>query len=109
VSDHVVVFSTVGRPEDADRIARALVEQRAAACVSFVPGLVSHYRWKGACEREAETLLVIKTRKDRLEDLRQALLAIHPYELPEFLALSVEAGHAPYLAWLDASVGTGSD
>jgi len=105
VSAHVVVLSTVGRPEDAERIARALVEQRAAACVSLVPGLVSHYRWKGALEREPETLLVIKTRRDRLEDLRQALLALHPYEVPELLALPVEAGHAPYLAWVDENVG----
>jgi periplasmic divalent cation tolerance protein len=66
-----------------------------------VPGLISTYRWKGAVQREGELLLVIKTRAERFEALREALLALHPYEVPELIALPIEAGHAPYLAWLD--------
>jgi periplasmic divalent cation tolerance protein len=104
VSERLVVLSTVARPEDAERIARALVERRLAACVNVVPGLVSFYRWKGAIERDAELLLVIKTRRDRFEALREAIVALHPYEVPEVVALPVEAGHAPYLAWLDEAV-----
>jgi periplasmic divalent cation tolerance protein len=104
VSERVVAFSTVGKAEDAERIARALVEWRLAACVNVVPGLVSIYRWKGAVQRDGEVLLVIKTRTERLEALREALAALHPYEIPELLALPVEAGHPPYLAWLDESV-----
>jgi periplasmic divalent cation tolerance protein len=104
VSDRVVALSTVGTAEDAERIARALVERRLAACVNVVPGVVSVYRWKGAVERDEERLLVIKTRAERLEALRQALVELHPYEVPELVALPVEAGHAPYLAWLDESV-----
>jgi len=101
----VVALSTVGSREDAERIARALVERRLAACVNVVPGLVSIYRWKGSVERDEERLLVIKTRVDAVEALREALVAMHPYEVPELVVLPVEAGHAPYLAWIADSVG----
>jgi periplasmic divalent cation tolerance protein len=101
MSDHVVVFSTVARAEDAERIGRALVERGLAACVNVVPGLVSIYRWQGQVESQEERLLVIKTRGERFEALREALVALHPYEVPEVVALPVAAGHAPYLAWLD--------
>ena len=104
MSGRVVALSTVGTAEDAERIARALVERRLAACVNVVPGVVSFYRWKGAVEKDEERLLVIKTRAERLEALREALVELHPYEVPELVALPVEAGHAPYLAWLDESV-----
>ena len=104
MSERVVALSTVGSAEDAERIARALVERRLAACVNVVPGVVSVYRWRGGVERDEERLLVIKTRADRLEALREALVEIHPYELPELVAMPIQAGHAPYLAWLDESV-----
>jgi periplasmic divalent cation tolerance protein len=108
VSERVVALSTAGTAEDAERIARALVESRLAACVNVVPGVVSVYRWKGEVCRDEERLLVIKTRADRLEALRGALVGLHPYEVPELLALPVAAGHAPYLAWLDESVSPSS-
>jgi periplasmic divalent cation tolerance protein len=101
MSARIVALTTVGTQDDADRIARALVERGLAACVNVVPGLISTYRWKGAVQREGELLLVIKTRAERFEALREALLALHPYEVPELIALPIEAGHAPYLAWLD--------
>jgi periplasmic divalent cation tolerance protein len=101
----VVALTTVGTAGDAERIARALVERRLAACVNVVPGVVSVYRWKDAVERDEEHLLVVKTRADRVEALREALVALHPYELPELVVLPVEAGHPPYLAWVRDSVG----
>jgi len=104
VSERIVALTTVATAEDGERIARALVERRLAACVNVVPGVVSVYRWKGEVCRDEERLLVVKTRRDRLEALREALVSIHPYELPELVALPVEAGHGPYLAWLDESV-----
>jgi periplasmic divalent cation tolerance protein len=104
VSDHVVALSTVGTPEDAERIARALVERRLAACVNVLPNVASVYRWKGEVSRDQELLLVIKTRRDRLEALRQALVGMHPYEVPELVAVPVEQGHEPYLSWIDESV-----
>lgn len=101
----VVALSTVGSAEDAERIARALVDRRLAACVSVVPGLVSVYRWKGNVERDEERLLVIKTRGEKVDALRDALVSLHPYELPELVVVAVEGGHAPYLAWIAESVG----
>lgn len=100
----MVAFSTVAGREDAERIARALVEGRLAACVNIVPGLTSVYRWKGAVETDAETLLVIKTRGERVEELRSALVGLHPYEVPELIVLPIQGGHPPYLAWLDECV-----
>jgi periplasmic divalent cation tolerance protein len=108
VSERLVAFSTAGTAEDAERIARALVERRLAACVNVVPGVTSIYRWKGEVCRDEERLLVIKTRADRLEALREALVGFHPYEVPELVALPIAAGHAPYLAWLDESVSPSS-
>jgi periplasmic divalent cation tolerance protein len=100
VSGPVLVLSTVGKREDADRIAQALVGERLAACVNVVPGLVSVYRWKGAVEREDELLLLIKTRADKVDALGARLRALHPYELPEMIVLPITAGHAPYLEWI---------
>ena len=105
MSDHLVVLSTVAKAEDAERIGRALVEGGLAACVTVVPAVTSIYKWKGKLQSEEERLLVIKTRADRFEALREALVALHPYDVPEVLALPVDAGHAPYLEWLDANVG----
>jgi periplasmic divalent cation tolerance protein len=106
MSERLVVLSTVGSAEDAERIARALVDRGLAACVNIVPGVISVFRWKGRVEAAAERLLVIKTRAQCFEALCQALVALHPYELPEVVAVPLEGGHAPYLAWLDESVGT---
>ena len=100
----VLALSTVATTEDAERIARSLVEKGVAACVNVVPGVVSFYRWKGRLERDAEVLLVIKTRGERFEALKSALLAEHPYEVPELVALPIAAGHERYLEWLEDSV-----
>ena len=98
-----VVLSTC--PADqATRLSRALLEERLVACVNVVPGVVSFYRWKGRLERDAEVLLVIKTRGERFEELKAALLAEHPYEVPELVALEVKGGHQRYLEWLEDSV-----
>jgi periplasmic divalent cation tolerance protein len=104
LSERVVVLSTVASFEDAERVARALVERRLAACVNVVPGVVSIYRWKGAVQRDSEWLLVAKTRAERLPALKEALSDLHPYDVPEAVALDIRDGLAPYLAWLDDAV-----
>ena len=96
----VVVLSAVGAPPDAQRIARALVEERLAACVNVVPGVVSVYRWKGVVEKEDELLLVIKTMAQQVDTLKTRLLELHPYELPEVVVIPIGGGHAPYLEWI---------
>jgi periplasmic divalent cation tolerance protein len=97
-----VALSTAPDADTAARIARALVEERLAACVNLVPAVRSIYRWQGRIEDEAEVLLVIKTRSERVEALAERLRALHPYELPELVALPVTAGLAPYLDWVAA-------
>ena len=102
MTDALVVLVTAPSAEQAAALARALVEARLAACGNVVPGLRSIYRWEGRVQDEPEALLVLKTTRDRLEALRERLLALHPYDVPEVLALPVEAGSAAYLAWLAA-------
>ena len=104
MSDHIVVFCTVGQTQDVEALARALVEQRLVACVNLVPNVTSIYRWQGKIEQDEERLLVMKTRADRFEALRSAIVAQHSYEVPEIVALPLVAGHAPYLAWIDESL-----
>lgn len=106
MSEHIVVFCTVGQAQDASALALALVERRLVACVNVLSGVTSIYRWRGKVERDEERLLVMKTRADHFEELRAAIVAWHSYEVPEIVALPLVAGHAPYLAWIDESVGS---
>lgn len=107
MSARLVALSTAPSAEVAEQLARALVEEGLAACVNVIPGVTSYYRWKGQLQRDAELLLVIKTRAACLDGLRATLARLHPYDVPELVALKVEDGLAPYLAWLDESTGGG--
>jgi periplasmic divalent cation tolerance protein len=100
-SEVVVILSTLPADERGPALARALVDERLAACVNLVPGLRSIYRWEGAVHDDAETLAIIKTTRARLPALLARLPALHPYELPEAVAVPVIAGHPPYLAWVN--------
>jgi periplasmic divalent cation tolerance protein len=89
-------------PKDhAERIARALVEAKLAACVNLVPGVVSIYRWKGTIEREEETTLLIKTSDDRVDALMDEIRKQHPYEVPEIVALPTNEVNPAYAAWVE--------
>jgi len=101
VSDahRVVLVSTPGA-EAGRELARALVEERLAACGSVVPAVTSVYRWQGAVEEEEEALVVLKTAADRVEALTRRTRELHPYEVPEILALPVAAGNRAYLEWV---------
>jgi periplasmic divalent cation tolerance protein len=105
MTDALVVFVTAPTAEKAAELARALVEERLAACGNVVSGLRSIYRWQGKVEDEAEALLVLKTTRACFEALRDRILALHPYQVPEVLALPVEAGSAAYLAWIAGETG----
>lgn len=86
--------------DTARRIADALVGERLAACVNVLPGIASTYRWQGAVERADEVLLVAKTMHDRLEALTARVVSLHPYELPEVVAVELAGGLPAYLAWI---------
>lgn len=99
--DLVVVMCTV--PEaTATVLVDSLLEQRLVACVQMIGPVRSRYRWQGAIEESAEVLLVLKTACDRVAALRAAVLARHPYQLPEILELPVTGGHEAYLQWVVA-------
>ena len=106
MTDKIVVLSTCASHEEADRIARLLVERRLAACVNVLPGIRSVYRWNGAVESATECLLLIKSSRAHFDSLRAALEGAHSYELPEALALNVIDGSPAYLEWLETGLRT---
>lgn len=103
----LIVLCTVPDEAIGETIARALVEERLAACVNRIAGVSSTYRWQGAIHTEAEQLLLVKTTESRFEALRQRIVALHPYELPEVVAVRIDSGLDRYLGWI-ASETSGS-
>lgn len=101
-SDAIVVFTTVSSEDEAVRLVRTLLERRLIACGTLVPGARSLYRWQGRIADEREILLLLKTRSARVEALQEAFTELHPYKVPELLALSVDTGLGKYLEWINA-------
>ncbi len=99
----VIVLTTLAADADAGAIARALVDERLAACVNVLPAMDSIYRWKDRVEREPEQQLVIKTSARRVPALEARLRELHPYEVPEFLVIRAAGGSRTYLRWLAES------
>jgi len=104
MTDKILVLTTVGSKDEARKIGRALVERRLAACVNLVPQVRSIYRWKGQIEEAEEWLLILKTTRAAFEWVREAILELHSYEVPECISISVEDGSAEYLQWISDSV-----
>jgi periplasmic divalent cation tolerance protein len=105
LTDKFVVLVTCSTPVEAQRIARAVVSARLAACVNILPGAVqSIYRWKGKVESARERLLLIKTSRKRLAKLQAAVERLHSYDVPEFIAIPIAAGSGAYLSWIGESV-----
>ncbi len=100
VAEVLVVLTTVPDAATAERLAARLVADRLAACVNVLAPVRSVYRWKGTVETAAEVPLLVKTTRERYAALEDALRALHPYELPEIVALPVAAGLEAYLAWV---------
>jgi periplasmic divalent cation tolerance protein len=96
----MVVFTTLPTAEKAAEISRTLVEERLVACANLLPAIRSIYRWEGKLNDDNEVLVLLKTRAELLERLKRRLVELHPYELPEMIALRVESGHPPYLEWI---------
>lgn len=96
----LLCLTTCPDTETAAKLAEALVGERLAACVNRLPGVLSTYRWQGQVNTAGEELLLIKTTAACFDALRARLLELHPYELPELIALPIEHGHAAYLDWV---------
>lgn len=103
MSPAVVVLVTVPSQVVAEHIVTTAVTEQLAACGNIVPGVVSIYQWQGAVQRDEELLIVFKTTRAAAPKLMARIEALHPYEVPEALMLPVEAGLAPYLAWVTAN------
>jgi periplasmic divalent cation tolerance protein len=101
-SDAIVVFTTVASEDEAVTLIRTLLERRLIACGTMVPGARSLYRWQGKIADEREILLLLKTRSARVEALQDAFATLHPYKVPELLALAVDSGLEKYLEWINA-------
>ncbi len=102
--DLFLVLVTAPDMKVARKLAKVVLENRQAACVNIVPKLESHYWWQGNLEKGAEVLLLIKTSKAKLSALEKTILANHPYETPEFIAMPLSHGNERYCAWLLDSV-----
>lgn len=102
---HIIVLCTCPDEQTATIIAERLVEEGHAACVNIVPGILSVYQWQGKIEHDDELLLIIKTRQDSYPALETLIQQLHPYELPEIIAVSIERGLNGYLEWIDQSTG----
>jgi periplasmic divalent cation tolerance protein len=101
MTDKIVVLSTCATGDEAERLARLLLDQRLAACVSVIPAVRSFYHWKGAIESASECLLLIKTSRELFAELCETLRKAHSYEVPEVLAIPIAQGSASYLEWME--------
>ena len=100
MEEFIVVYVTAGSPSEGDRLARALVEERLAACVNRVAPVQSVYRWEGKLEQSEEQLLIIKTQRSLFTALEKRVRELHSYTVPEIVALPIIEGSQDYLRWL---------
>lgn len=102
-NEHLVVFITAPRGEG-EKIAGHIVEKRLAACVNIVRGIESIYWWEGKVEKDEEELLIVKTRGNILDKLIEEVKKVHPYKVPEIIAIPITAGNRDYLEWIEREV-----
>ncbi|MCL0052259.1 divalent-cation tolerance protein CutA [Peptococcaceae bacterium] len=105
MEEYIQVFTTTEKEEDAKKIAKTIVEERLAACVQILGPITSTYWWKESIETSKEWLLFIKSKKSMYEELEKAIKSIHPYQVPEIIAVPVTAGSKDYLGWLKKELG----
>lgn len=101
MTDKIVVLNTCASAEEAERLARRVIDDRLAACVNVLSPVRSFFRWKGKIEDSAEWLLLIKTSRDKFDLLRAALESVHTYEVPEVIAIPIVDGAPDYLSWIE--------
>lgn len=100
----VVILVTASSKEEARKIANKLVSDKLAACVNIIDGVESLFWWEGKVDRASESLLVIKSKKEKLKSIIKAVRSVHSYTVPEIIALPIVSGDKPYLRWIDESL-----
>jgi periplasmic divalent cation tolerance protein len=103
---HTIIISTVADQATAELIARRVLQQRLAACINIIPGVTSIYRWQGEIEKSSELILLIKSRADHIDAITETIRSLHPYQLPEIIALPLTAGLPAYFDWIDNQLDT---
>ena len=96
----IAVLTTVSDRESANRIARALVSEKLAACVNVIPGVTSFYEWDGSIQEENEIIILAKTENSVFEKMKKRVIDLHPYDLPELITLDISGGLPEYLEWI---------
>src|SRR5712671_1182677 len=104
MTEFIQVLTTTDTRPRAEAVARALIEQRLAACVQMIGPVTSIFRWEGRIDTAEEWLCLAKTRSERYAEVEAAIRAVHTYQVPEILAVPISAGHAPYLEWLSSQL-----
>lgn len=100
----IIIFITTAHKKEARRIAKALLENKLAACVNIIPEIGSLFWWQAKIDSASEVLLVIKSKKTKLTQIIKLVKSLHSYEVPEIIALPIIGGYKPYLRWLDESL-----
>ncbi|WP_446808073.1 divalent-cation tolerance protein CutA [Methylomonas sp. 2BW1-5-20] len=100
-----LILCTCPDAEVADKLAGTLITQKLAACVNILPGVRSVYEWQGEVEISQEQLLLIKSHQDRYAAIEATLQSLHPYQLPEIIAVAIENGSPDYLKWINSCLG----
>lgn len=103
-SEIIIVFVTVPGLREGSRISRAILKSRLAACVNVIPGVQSMYQWEGKIVRDKEAMLVMKTTRLRYRELEQKIKKLHPYEVPEVIAIPLICGSSQYIEWVTREV-----
>lgn len=101
---HIVIFITTPSKKEAKDIAAQLVKNKLVACVNIVEKIESLFWWQGKVDQSKETLLIAKSRKDKLNKVIELVKSLHSYEVPEIIALPIAGGYKPYLNWIDESI-----
>ncbi len=104
MEQYIVVLVTIGSQEDAELLAKKIVDNRLAACVNISTGLRSIYLWDGAIQDQVEVLMIIKTTSSRFDELKDFIIHEHPYDVPEVISIDISEGHTDYLEWIKSSV-----
>ncbi|MDD2752833.1 MAG: divalent-cation tolerance protein CutA [Candidatus Omnitrophica bacterium] len=101
---YILVFVTAGNKKEAKKIAAGLIKQRLAACVNIVDKVDSLFSWEGKTQKAKETLLIIKSKQEKIAEIIKAVKSLHSYKIPEIIALPIISGDKPYLRWIDAAL-----
>ena len=101
MEEYIQIFTTIEKKEDAEKIAKSLIEKRLASCIQIVGPISSIYWWKNKIETSQEWLCIIKSKKNLYEEIEKSIKEVHPYEIPEIIAMPIISGSKDYLKWLD--------